>query len=87
MKARQLIADRALDPAQLGILFRAFDLAWSKLAPDIGSNVQTIEAARLKLANLVLAIASAGGVEDPDLMADTALKVYRVQAAPRPMKR
>ena len=87
MKARQRIAEGALDPAQLGVLFQAFDLAWTKLAPEIGSDPQAIEVSRLNLANAVLAIADAARVDDPDLIADTALKAYRVQIAPTTIKR
>ena len=88
MKARQLIADRALDPAQLGVLFQVFDLAWAKLAPEIGGDPQAIEVSRLKLAVVVLAIGDAiSRIADPDLLADTALKGYRVQSAPTPIRR
>lgn len=87
MKARKLIAEGALNSAQLGILFRAFDLAWAKLAPEIGSNPLAIEVSRLKLATVVLAIGdNTSRIADTDLLADTALKAYRVNTAPTPLK-
>jgi hypothetical protein len=36
VKARHLIAEGALDPSQLDVLFRAFDLAWANLASETG---------------------------------------------------
>jgi len=38
-------------------IIQAFDDAWNSIAPDFGGNPLAIEAARLKLANVILAIA------------------------------
>ena len=63
MKARQIIADQVLDPQQLSMRYRAFDIAWAKLALEIGDGAQAIEVARMTLARAVLAIDQS--VSDP----------------------
>jgi hypothetical protein len=58
MKARQLIGNAAQGPDALKVLFKAFDDAWEQLAPKHGDNPLAIEAARLKLANVILSLAN-----------------------------
>lgn len=61
MKARQLIGGASYGPDELKVLFKAFDDAWEGLAARVGDDPQAIEAARLKLANVVLGLAAYGG--------------------------
>lgn len=79
MKARALIGGAAYDPATLKTLFQAFDDAWDRVAPQVSTRPEALEAARMKLAEIVLELAS-GRVGDPaDL---TRAAVAKMLAAP-----
>ena len=58
MKARQLIADSSYGPDTLKVLFQAFDEAWKEVAPLTSQDEMAVEAARLKLASIVLIVAT-----------------------------
>jgi hypothetical protein len=86
VKARLLIGNRAYGPDTLKVLFKAFDDAWDAVAPDVSSRAEAIEAARLKLANIILSLASEDS-NDAERIKDTALQVmaaigYRVGKEP-----
>jgi hypothetical protein len=74
-KARALIGGASFDPATLRIVTQAFDDAWTAVAHHYTSPL-AIEAARLKLANIVLSLAGAGE-RDPDRLRDQALRVFQ----------
>jgi hypothetical protein len=68
MKARKLIEGSSYDPYTLRILFRAFDDAWAQVAPTVSSRpAHTIEAARMKLANIILGLARRGMIDAKQL--------------------
>jgi hypothetical protein len=71
-KARQLIGAAAYDPATLKILGDAFDEAWESIAGNYNSPLAA-EAARLKLANIVLSLA-AEGERDWERLKDRAIR-------------
>ena len=52
MKARRLLEESTFDPQQLKVLNKAFDDAWEQLARYVGNNLNSIEAARMKLATI-----------------------------------
>jgi len=54
MKARQLINGASYGPDELKIIFQAFDDAWDSIAANFGDNPLVIEAAPVKLANIIL---------------------------------
>lgn len=56
--ARQLLGGSAYGPEHLKTIGQAFDQAWQAIAPLVESNVLAQEAARLKLANMILSVAS-----------------------------
>jgi hypothetical protein len=58
MRARQLIDGAAFGPEALKAIGEAFDAAWADIADTYGKDPLQIEAARLKLANALLSIAS-----------------------------
>jgi hypothetical protein len=58
MRARQLIADSSYGPETLKVLFQAFDEAWKVVEPLTGQDEMAVEAARLKLASIVLTVAT-----------------------------
>ena len=83
MKARRLIDGASFEPRELKIVTAAFDVAWEKIAPTVSSRDTAIEAARLKLADVILGIAS-NGITDAKEMADAALE--RMLEAPAGIK-
>jgi hypothetical protein len=56
--ARQLFGGSAYGPENLKVIGQAFDQAWQAIAPLVDDNVLAHEAARLKLANMILSVAS-----------------------------
>jgi hypothetical protein len=80
MKARQLIASGSYGPDQLKALGKAFDDAWDRVAPTVSNRPKAIDAARLKLAEIILSLAKNGNF-DPQWLADTAVHVIRSRAS------
>lgn len=74
MKARQMIEGASFDPHQLKTIGKAFDDAWERIAPSVGGRPDAIEAARLKLANVVLSLAK-NGASDAEQLTEQALKI------------
>jgi len=58
VRARQLIDSASFGPDALKVIGDAFDAAWAEIAGWYGTDPLVIEAARLKLANAVLSVAS-----------------------------
>jgi hypothetical protein len=59
MRARQLIDGASFGPDALKVMGEAFDAAWAEMyVRVVGTNPVAIEAARLKLADAVLSVAS-----------------------------
>ena len=75
-KARRLIAGAAYDPATLKMLGEVFDDAWASVSQNYKSSL-AVEAARLKLANIVLSLA-ADGERNPDQLKDGAVRAFCV---------
>ena len=73
MKAHALIASGTFDPATLATLRKAFDDAWEQVAPLVSKRGGAIEAARLRLAGIVLGLAKDGGTQDPQALTNTAV--------------
>jgi hypothetical protein len=74
MKARQLIDNSTYTPEQLRVIQAAFDTAWARIAPDVNNRPDSIEAARLKLAQAVLAVAR-NGLTDAEDLKERALRI------------
>ena len=75
MKARELIRNASYGPEQLKVLFTAFDQAWESMAADVGTEPVAVEAARLKLANVILRLGDQA--KDPDWLENAALQIMR----------
>jgi hypothetical protein len=75
--ALQLIDDAAFGPDALRAIRQAFDEVWGEIASTFGTHLVVIEAARLKLADTLLSIASE---ECRDV---EVLKCFAVQAMAR----
>ena len=67
MKARKLLENATLGPADLKIVSQAFDQAWEQIKGRYQTNALAVEAARIRLANAVLA-GYRDGLLDPDLI-------------------
>ena len=83
MKAPRLIENASYAPDQLNAIRKAFDHAWARIAPSVSQRPEAIEAARLKLAGVVLGLAKQGNV-DPQQLADTAIQL--MCAAPQKLR-
>jgi hypothetical protein len=73
MKARLLIQSASYGPDEVKALGQAFDDAWARIAPSVSTRAEAVEAARLKLAGVILGLAKRGNF-DPQHLADEAIK-------------
>jgi hypothetical protein len=76
MKARQLVARATFGPDVLKVLFRAFDDAWEEIGPGVSQRANAVDAARLRLANIILSLAKAD-TRDADQLKIEALQIFR----------
>jgi hypothetical protein len=74
MKARELISSASYGPETLKIVFESFDRAWESIAADFGDNPLAIQAARVKLANIILSMPH-HHQSDVDQIKNSALKM------------
>jgi hypothetical protein len=74
MRARQLIDGASFVPDALKAIGDAFDAAWSEISGRFGTDPVVIEAARIKLANAVLSVASEDS-RDVEVLKRAALQV------------
>ena len=65
-QAKQLIAGAAYGPAELRVISDAFEAAWDDVKADYRSPL-AVQAARLKLANIVLSMAAEGKRDGEEL--------------------
>jgi hypothetical protein len=75
MKARRLISTASLGPEALKVIGQAFDGAWQELEPGVSNRPEAVEAARLRLANIVLSLAG-DDVRDPVPLKDEAVRRF-----------
>jgi hypothetical protein len=80
MKARMLLATQTFEPATLTVVYKAFDMAWERIAPGVGTRPEAIEAARMKLANVILGVTRQ--VEEFDAAGLADLTVQLMHAEP-----
>jgi len=71
-----MIGSAAYGPEVLKMLFEVFDNAWADIAPTCGNDPQIVEAARTKLANIILSIASNDPQPDAADLKVRALRIY-----------
>ena len=80
MKAHALIGMASFDPATLRIVYKAFDTAWVRIAPGVNDNPEAALAARMKLAETVLAVAK--GLDEFDANGLAEIAVQQMYAEP-----
>jgi hypothetical protein len=73
VNAHQTTTSPVYSPEQLKALAQAFDAAWERVAPGVGTTPESIEVARLKLADTILRLAN-GGAIDPEKLKHEALE-------------
>ena len=73
MKAKQLIESATYGPDELKVIGKAFDKTWEQIAPHVSGRPSAHEAARMKLANVVLSLAKNGVTNDTESLAQAAL--------------
>jgi hypothetical protein len=73
VSAGQIIDATSFGPEALKVIREAFDKAWSSIAGNFGDEPSVVEAARHKLANALLSVASDDS-RDPDVLAVAALQ-------------
>ena len=73
MRARQLIEAASFGPETLKTIGEAFDAAWAEIAQGYGTDPVVVEAARMRLADAVLSVASEYG-RDADALKRAALQ-------------
>ena len=76
MKARTPQGTAVFGPEQLSLLYKAFDDAWDIVKSQCGSEPQSIEVARLRLANAVLSVYR-DGVTDAAVLTDAAVHLMQ----------
>ena len=83
MKARQLIGGAAaFGPDTLKVITKAFDDAWAEIEPSVTDNPLALEAARLRLANIVLSLAKDDN-SDLEPIKTEAVRLFHSSAANR----
>jgi hypothetical protein len=81
VRARQLIDTASFGPDALKVIGQAFDAAWAEIAGGVGTDPDAIEAARLKLAHVVLLVASEDS-RDVEALKRAALKAMARSSRP-----
>ena len=78
MRAKQLIDGASYGPEALKIVCQAFDDAWNDIAGNFGDDPGIIEAARLKLANIMLSFPH-DKIRDAEQVKRSALQILALQ--------
>lgn len=75
LKQHKFLSDGSYDREQLKSILKAYDAAWAKIAPGTGPRPKAIAAARMKLADVVIAIAESKTTQTPAEMTAAALAI------------
>ena len=75
-KASRLFANASFDPSALKMIGEAFDEAWASIGNSIGSDPVSVDAARTRLANIMLGLAKDRQISSERLK-ETALRLFR----------
>ena len=62
MQPRQIARTTTFGPDDLKVIYKAYDAAWSEIAPKVGTDPVSAETARMALATIVLTLAAADGL-------------------------
>jgi hypothetical protein len=81
VKPDQFIIDSIYSPEQIKAIGEAFNGAWARIAPTAGTSPESVHAARLRLADVLLRLAKEKDDFDPKRLKEAALE--SMFAAPR----
>lgn len=83
MQPRQIARVPSFEPHALKLIFKAFDDAWTEIAPKVSTDPVVVAAARSSLATIMLGLANADAIT-PDGLRAMAVAVfcakYRIEA-------
>ena len=85
-RARLLISNASFVPETLKVLGEVFDEVWASVAPEFGDDPDDIEAARIRLATIVLELAQDGQL-GPLQITRTASRLIREVSTGRILER
>lgn len=72
---QHVVRATSFGPDALAVIFKAYDQAWSEIAPRIGTEPAAIDSARTSLAIIVLGLAHAGTMA-PDGLKTMAVAMF-----------
>jgi hypothetical protein len=78
MRAKQLIESATYGPEALKTVCQAFDEAWAGIAGNFGNDPAAIEAARLKLASIILSFPQ-DEIKDAEQIKQSSLQIMALQ--------
>lgn len=81
MMAKLLIDGAPYGPEALKIVCRAFEEAWASIAGNFGDDPTSIEAARLKLANIILSFPH-NEIRNAEQIKNSSLQIMALQYRP-----
>ena len=86
MRAKQLIEGASYGPEALKIVGQAFEEAWASIAGNIRNDPAAIEAARLKLANIILSFPH-NEIRNAEQIKQSSLQIMALRSPPEPSSR
>jgi hypothetical protein len=86
MRAKQLIEGASYGPEALKIVSQAFDEAWTSIAGNFGTDPAAIEAARLKLARIILSFPH-NEIRNAEQIKQSSLQIMALQFRQSPVSR
>jgi hypothetical protein len=84
MRANQSVEGGSYGPEALEIIYQAFDEAWNSVAGNFGNDPEAIEAARLKLANIILSFPP-DNIRSADQIKNSSLQIMALPYRMRPV--
>jgi hypothetical protein len=78
MQPRRIARVTSFGPDDLRVIFKAYDDAWSEIAPKVGTDPKAVEFARMTLASIVLGLATANALA-PDGLKTMATMAFWAQ--------
>ena len=75
MEAHKLLDGASFDPDQLKVAYETFDAAWELLARHVSTNPKAVEAARMKLASIIIKQIQNGLYAHPEELSDEVIDI------------
>jgi hypothetical protein len=78
MQSRQLLDSASYTPDVLKIVYEAFDDAWIAIAGNFGNDPATVEAARIRLAKIIMTFPP-DKIRDAEQVKNSALQIFALE--------